>query len=155
LNPSQARGPLRRLTEDSPRPDPVIHPETEPFWSGLAQGELKLQECGACHTYRFPFAPVCFKCLSFESTWRPISPRGTVAIAVRVHRATGNKVWAAHAPFISGLVDMEHGVRLPGRIHCTCGEATKRATSVSAVVIDSPGGVPILGFMHACVARKE
>src|SRR5690349_5090377 len=113
---------LDRYTEPAPRPDPVVHPETDGFWTGLAEGELRVQACTRCGTLRFPFASVCHVCLSFESTWQPIDPAGTVAAAVVVHRATGGRDWAAHVPFVSGLVDLEHGLRLPGRILCTCGD---------------------------------
>lgn len=118
--------PLVRLPEIGTRPDPVVHPETEGFWSALREGELRIQVCDACGTYRFPLAPVCFNCLSVESTWTPVAPEGTVACAVVVNRATGDRRWGAHVPFLSGLVDLEHGLRLPGRIACTCGEAQAR-----------------------------
>src|SRR5438132_10777818 len=103
---------LPRLADTAPRPEPVIHPDTEPFWRGLDEGELLAQRCANCGTHRFPFAPVCFRCQSFDHTWGPISPEGTVAIAVKVRRATGDPRWGRHVPFLSGLVDLEHGLRL-------------------------------------------
>ena len=143
--------PLDQLSDTEPRPDPVVHPEVEGFWSGLEAGELRVQACDRCGTHRVPFAPVCFNCRSFDFSWREISPEGTVAAAVVVHRATGEREWAAHVPFISGLVDLEHGVRLPGRIACTCGEATTRGAPVRAVVMAAPGRIPVQGFAHSCI----
>jgi uncharacterized OB-fold protein len=143
--------PLDRHTERAPRPDPVVHPDTGGFWTGLADGELRAQVCSGCGTYRFPFAPVCHACLSFGHAWQPIDPAGTVAVAVVVHRATGDQAWAGHTPFASGLVDLEHGLRLPGRILCTCGEGTARGAHVRAVVLEAPGLVPVHAFAHACV----
>ena len=143
---------LQRLTDAAPRPDPVIHPDTEAFWTGLRQGELRIQVCSRCGTYRFPLAPVCFRCLAFEHTWAAISPEGTVAVAVVVHRATGDPAWGRHVPFRSGLVDLEHGLRLPGRIVCTCGEALNRGARVRAVVLTSTGGVAVYAFAHACIS---
>jgi len=147
--------PLDKLTEVAPRPDPVVHPEVAGFWVGLADGELRVQVCSVCGTYRYPFAPVCFNCRSFESTWEPISPDGVVAAAVRVRRATGEQEWQAHVPFLSGIVELEHGLRLPGRIACTCGEALRRGTAVRAVVMPAGGGgIDVHGFAHSCVSAN-
>ena len=119
---------------------------------GLADGELRVQVCSGCGTHRFPFAPICFNCLSFDHSWEAIDPEGTTAVAVVVHRATGEQDWAAHVPFVSGLVDVEHGLRLPGRIACTCGEATRRGASVRAVTLAAPGQTTVYGFAHSCIA---
>jgi len=142
---------LDRLADTVTAPGPLIHPETEPFWAALSAGELRVQACSACGTHRYPFAPVCFKCRSFESSWEPVTGEGTVAAAVRVRRATGDRAWSDHVPFMSGIVDMEHGLRLPGRIVCSCGEAIMRGTPVRAVVMVSVERADVLGFAHACV----
>src|SRR5690348_9515858 len=111
--------PLEYLPETASRPDPIAHPETDGFRTGIIEGELRVQVCSHCGAHRFPFAPICYACLSFEHSWQRIAPNGIVATAVVVRRATGDKAWAAHVPFASGLVDLEHGLRLPGRILCT------------------------------------
>jgi uncharacterized OB-fold protein len=139
-----------RIVDEGPRPEPLVHPDTAPFWEGLEAGELRVQRCSSCGTYRFPFAPVCHRCLSFELTWEPIAVVGTVATAVRVQRATGDAAWGAHVPFISGNVDVEHGLRLPGRILCPCGEALRRGTPVRVVLLTAPGRPTIPGFAHDC-----
>jgi len=143
--------PLDQVSNAAPPVDPVVHPETEPFWHGIAVGELRVQRCTRCGTHRFPFGPVCFRCLSFDYTWEPLGGNGTVAVAAVVRRATGDKAWEPYVPFISGLVDLEHGLRLPGRILCTCGAATRRGTEVHAVVLTAPGRSDVHGFMHSCI----
>ena len=77
---------------------------------------------------------------------------GTVAAAVVVRRATGDPAWGAHAPFASGIVDLAHGLRLPGRILCTCGEGLRRGSAVRAVVLTSSGHPAVMAFGHACVS---
>jgi uncharacterized OB-fold protein len=146
---------LDRLTDPAPRPDPIVHPEVEGFWSGLEAGELRVQICDRCRTHRVPFAPVCFRCRSFEFSWEGISPEGTIASAVVVERATGEKEWSAYVPFISGLVDLERGLRLPGRIACTCGQAMQRGAPVRAVIMTAPGLIPVQGFAHSCVPPER
>jgi uncharacterized OB-fold protein len=146
---------LDQLIDFAPRPDPVVHPEVEGFWSGLEAGELRVQACDRCGTRRVPFAPVCFNCRSFEFSWERISPDGAVAVAAVVHRATGENEWSAYVPFVSGLVDLEHGLRLPGRVACTCGEATRRGAPVRAVIMAAPGCIPVLGFAHSCIPAER
>jgi uncharacterized OB-fold protein len=143
--------PLERITEPAPRPDPVVHPETDGFWSRLAEGDLTVQVCSRCGTPRFPAAPVCYVCLSFDHDWQSLDPNGTVATAAVVHRATGDPAWSDHTPFASGLVDLDRGLRLPGRILCTCGLGTARGARVRAVVSEGPGMVPVHAFAHSCV----
>jgi uncharacterized OB-fold protein len=142
---------FERIVDVRPSPQPVIHPETAPFWDGLEIGQFRVQVCGRCGTHRFPFAPVCFRCQSFELQWEPVDPAGMVASAVTVHRATGDPEWAAHVPFLSGTVDMEHGLRVPGQILCSCGKATLRGAPVRVVLLTGPQRTTVHAFAHACI----
>lgn len=132
-------------------PGPVVHPEVAPFWSNVAAGRLCLQVCGTCGIVRYPTSPICFACLSFDWTLVPISERGLVASAVIVDRATGSPEWAAMVPYISGLIDMDIGVRMPGRILCLCGEGVQRHSVVEAVRVASTTGTSIFAFAHSCI----
>ena len=144
-------GVLERIADERPRPEPMVHPDTAEFWAGLEASELRVQRCSACGTHRFPFAPICHVCGSFEVSWEAVPPQGTVATAVRVERATGDAAWAAHVPFISGNVHVAHGLRLPGRILCECGEALRRGTPLRVVLLVAPNRQTIHAFAHECV----
>jgi uncharacterized OB-fold protein len=128
----------------------VIHPENETFWRSLRAGELRLQRCTSCGVVRFPLGPLCHKCGSFEYSWDPMPPEGTVSAAVVIHRATGDQHWAEEVPFLTGLVDMAEGLRLPGRIFCDCGEAEKHGTPVTAGHLDMGEDYGVLCFTHSC-----
>lgn len=144
---------LARVTDTATAPSPVIHPETDRFWAGLAEGRLLIQLCSDCGTYRFPLAPVCFNCQSLGFTWAEVGAAGTVVTAVRVQRATGHRSWGTQVPYISGLVELEHALRLPGRIVCACGRALERGTPVAAVVLESTTRGSVLGFAHDCAGE--
>jgi uncharacterized OB-fold protein len=131
-------------------PGPIQHPESAPFWASVADGHFCLQVCDRCRTVRFPVSPVCFSCLSFEWSLLPINGRGRVASAVVVHVATGNQEWATAVPYISALVDMDVGVRLPGRVICRCGQALEKGTPVEAVRLFSNGELSVFAFAHDC-----
>lgn len=69
-----------------PRPLPVPTPETQAFWDGCAQGELRLQKCDACaHTY-FPPRDFCPKCSAREVTTFKASGKATLYSYVINHR---------------------------------------------------------------------
>ena len=62
-------------TEQPFRLLPRITPENEHYWTGGAQGELRLLRCGACQYYVHPPQPVCPECLSRELEVAAVSGR--------------------------------------------------------------------------------
>jgi uncharacterized protein len=128
-------------------PAPVVHPESAPFWHGLGEGRLELQKCDSCGTVRWPIAPVCWNCTSLDATWTPVATSGTVSAAVTVRRATGNQVWAEVVPFVSAMVDMADGLRLPGRILAE--SDVPAGTPVEAAWLDAGDGIGVLCFVPA------
>lgn len=137
---------------------PLIHPENEPFWNLVASGRLALQRCANCAVLRFPLAPICHACLSASFEWETITPHGTVNVAVLnpsapvgMPRIGLEPPWQEVAPYITGAVDMDCGVRLPGRIVCDCGEARVPGASVRGVMLETTNDTPMFGFGHSCV----
>jgi uncharacterized OB-fold protein len=51
---------------------------TAPFWAGTARGELLVQACGSCRTWRMPPRPMCPVCRSTAVEWVPTKGTGTV-----------------------------------------------------------------------------
>src|SRR5258708_22485250 len=144
---------------------PFIHPENEQFWSSIREHYLRLQRCDRCQTLRFPVCSNCYNCLATDHTWEAIEPEGTVATVLSIERqtipgtagvwgqerVTRDEAWKEAIPYHVALVDMKCGLRLPGRLLCTCRLALKHGTQVQAVVIQTLSGNPINGFAHECV----
>src|SRR4051812_19626953 len=154
---------LRRV-DVAPGSAPHLHPEIQPFWDSLQRGHLSVQRCADCATLRFPLSPNCHECLSGNYTWEPIDPRGVVNVAIEVHRAAAEMVtsgmsplppWRDIAPYNTGVVDMDAGVRLPGRIQCECGAALQPGTEVVAALMDTVKGLPVYGFAHDCKGSSD
>jgi len=55
------------------------------FWAGCARGELLVQHCAHCDAPRFPPRPMCPRCRSISSIWKPVSGRGTIWSFVVAH----------------------------------------------------------------------
>jgi uncharacterized protein len=151
MSDSNPYEPMREIADELPRPEPVVHPESEPFWDGLGIGELRIQVCADCGAYRFPVAPVCYRCRSFDYAWTPIEPTGRTSAVVEVTRATGDAIWGVHVPYLSGTVDVAHDLRLPGRILCSCGSARERGVAVHAVVLTARDRRPVHAWAHTCM----
>jgi uncharacterized protein len=68
--------------------EPVIDVDSEPFWKAARNGELLLQRCTDCGTYRWPLRTICWQCASRSYTEVAASRRGTVASWIVVHQPT-------------------------------------------------------------------
>jgi uncharacterized protein len=130
----------------------VVHPENEEFYRALGRGELRLQRCARCQVVRFPVAPVCYACPSFDFDWVQVPVDGHVSAAIIIHRATGDQAWAPAVPFVTAQVDMDGGWRLPGRVFCSCGAAERHGTPVRAAYLDAGSRLGVLCFVHDCPA---
>lgn len=96
------------------RPLPLPNAETEPFWQGCTRGELLLQRCRSCQTYRHPPSPICARCWSPEHDWVPSSGRGTVYSFVVVHHQF--REWSGEVPYVTAIVELAEGPRIVSNI---------------------------------------
>lgn len=64
------------LPDAMPGPQPGA--DDAQFWAFCERRELRVQQCGRCHTYRHPSSPVCPVCRSTETLWPEVSGDGTV-----------------------------------------------------------------------------
>lgn len=92
----------------SQRPLPAPDDASEPYWQGCREGELRMQRCAPCGHLRFPPRPMCPHCQSFESTWVPVSGRGTIYSWVVAHPPL-LPAFAERAPLTIVLVELEEG----------------------------------------------
>jgi uncharacterized OB-fold protein len=60
------------------RPAPVLAEGTAAFWTGGAEGELRICRCRSCGWWLHPPQPVCRCCRSRDVAPEPTSGRGTV-----------------------------------------------------------------------------
>ncbi len=87
---------------------PVRNADTDFFWEGTRQGELRLQKCNACGELRHPPGPVCPACHAMDRGYVVASGRGTV-FSFLVHHAP--QMPGRELPLTIALVELEEGVR--------------------------------------------
>jgi uncharacterized OB-fold protein len=88
---------------------PQTNRDTEFFWEGTKQDELRIQRCNACGALRHPPGPSCPACHAVDRSYVVSSGRGTVFSYV-VHRHP--PVPGRELPILIALVDLEEGTRL-------------------------------------------
>ncbi|MEZ5559241.1 MAG: OB-fold domain-containing protein [Pseudomonadales bacterium] len=94
------------------RPLPKPTPETEHFWEGTRQGELRLQRCDDCAHVYFPPRPFCPQCASREVSVFAASGRGRLESYVINQRGHP----AFDGPYAIALVTLDEGPRLMSNI---------------------------------------
>lgn len=93
------------------KPIPTVTAELAPFFEGARRGELVIQHCRSCGTYRFPPRELCSQCLSRDSDWLPVSGRGEVFTFNVMHQVY-HPGFAGETPYAVVLVKLAEGPKL-------------------------------------------
>lgn len=102
---------------------PPVILESEPFWEGLASGQLRLQRCGDCDAVVWYPRGLCPQCSSLILAWFTASGQGVVYSYTVVRRTEGP--FAAAVPYVVAYVELAEGPRVltnlvdcePGQVH--------------------------------------
>ncbi|GAA0378816.1 hypothetical protein Acor_77830 [Acrocarpospora corrugata] len=85
----------------------------EPYWQYAEAGELRLQQCVACASFRYPPAPICPECLTEEHDWAALSGQGSLLAWTVFHRQYFPDI---PVPYLVGAVVTAEGPILIGNI---------------------------------------
>ena len=94
----------------SHKPLPRPNTDSQPYWSGTAQDEVRYQHCAACARAQFPPRGACAHC-GGPLAWAVSAGRGSIHSYTRVARAP-SAAFKADLPYVMLLVDMDEGFRL-------------------------------------------
>lgn len=131
------------------KPLPVPDADSAPFWEGCRAHELRLQQCTACGTHRFPAGAVCPRCNSREARWVRASGRGTVFSWIVVRHPVPADVYAADVPYTVALIDLAEGVRMVSNIAGCAPEAVRAGMAVQVRFDDVTAGITLPRFVPA------
>ena len=92
---------------------PSINRDTEYFWDGCREGELRIQRCGGCGLLRHPPGPMCPECGATKPKYLVSDGRGVVYSYVVHHHP---QVPGKQTPFVVALVELDEGVRMLGEL---------------------------------------
>jgi uncharacterized OB-fold protein len=88
-------------------------PETEGYWAGVARGELMIKHCPRCDDHLYPRRMFCPRCGDDGLEWVRSSGRGRVYTFSTIYRAPDKEL---RVPYTNGIVELEEGVYLYGRL---------------------------------------
>lgn len=91
-------------------PEPSINPITEPFWEGLRNHRLTLQECTECGEVHYPPEVRCIHCFS-RLEWTEVDGTGTIYSYGIVHHPN-HPDYFTETPFVLGLVELKEGPKI-------------------------------------------
>lgn len=94
---------------DYNRPLPVPTPETQHFWDGCRDGELRLQRCNSCKEVYFPPRPFCPACSSRDVEICKASGKATLYSYIINHRPRPD---FGEAPHSIAVVTLAEGPRM-------------------------------------------
>lgn len=78
------------------------------YWEALEAGEFRLPRCAVCHRWTWPAHWRCGECGSWDFTWAPLEPAGTVYSWTRTWYAFDRmKERAADVPYVVVLVEID------------------------------------------------
>lgn len=94
---------------------PPVTPLDAPFWDGLREGELRLQQCAACQSFQYPPETFCYACGSTKVEWKRASGRGTVYSFITVHQRF-HAAFTDEMPYNVSIVELEEGPRVVSNV---------------------------------------
>ncbi len=90
---------------------------SRPYWEGLQNDELKVQQCHVCQTWQWGPEWICHKCLSENVDWVPIEGRGLIYSWTRVWHPT-HPALKNQGAYLAVLVELPDfgGIRMLGNL---------------------------------------
>lgn len=85
------------------------------FRDGLAAGDLLVQKCNSCHRLNMYPRYACPHCQSDDLGWQKAAGTGTL-MSVTTLRAGGPEKFEHEIPYALGIIRLDEGVQLLGRL---------------------------------------
>lgn len=124
-------------------------PDTPPdrsFQEFLAEGEMRMQQCGDCSRFFFFPRTICPHCGSTALAWQRLAGTGRVYSSTTVRQRPDRG-----GDYNVSLVDLPEGVRLMSRVLGVPPEQVEIGMDVVAAIADADGGKAIV--FHPRVSR--
>jgi uncharacterized OB-fold protein len=93
---------------------PRLTAVTRPFYKALADGRLLSTRCRNCRHLTFPPKGICPRCWRHAVEFEELAPTGVLRSFTEIHAAPAR--FAAQAPYLLGIVDLDAGVRCAARV---------------------------------------
>lgn len=130
------------------KPVPLVTEEMRPFFDGAKRGELWLQRCADCGTYRFPARAWCSSCLSQRTQWERSSGRGEVYAFTVMHQVY-HPAFATEVPYAVVIVKLAEGPKVTSKLVDVAADAVRIGLAVEVEFEDFGPDVSLPVFRAA------
>ena len=98
---------------DQAKPLPQADEQTQGFWDGCRDHELRLLCCEDCATYVHQPAPMCHACNSTRLQWKRVTGEGEVYSWVVIHHAPAT-AFQEETPYVIAWIELREqpGLRI-------------------------------------------
>jgi uncharacterized OB-fold protein/acyl dehydratase len=134
------------------RPRPAISRDTQFFWDGIDQGELRIQRCESCSALHHPPMVRCAKCGSYDLGHLVSSGRGTVYSFVEVHHP---QFPIFEYPLLAVLIELEEGTRILSNLLGVTAEQVEIGMPVELSIEATDPELNLPLFRPARLERRE
>lgn len=130
------------------RPFMPITSVSEPYWLHLQRNELWIPRCKSCSRLVFYPREICPHCFGLDFIWERLSGKGRVYTFTIIRRPFLPE-FAAIAPYVFAIVELEEGIRMATNIVNCPPEDVHIGMNVQAVFDTDEGGRKLLLFEPA------
>lgn len=97
------------------KPQPVIDPDSKPYWDALREHRLALKYCSACLRHHFYPRELCPYCHSDQLVWRDAGGHGTI-YSFTIARRAATPAFSGDVPYAIAVIDLDEGPRMTANI---------------------------------------
>jgi len=110
---------------------PEIKEVAKPFYEGMQQHKVMIQQCTRCSTHLPPAQIICDHCGSNDLKWIEVDGSGEIYSYVVYHRSF-HPAFDDQVPYTVALIELKEGPRLMGHLKLTQGQTYKVGSAVVA-----------------------
>lgn len=133
---------------DIPKPRPIPTPTSQPYWDGLADDRLLVQQCRDCMAWVFYPRSRCTSCLSDHLEWKELSGRGTIFTFTVTAQPTV-RMFSDEMPQLIAIVELDEGIRMTTTIASDDPSSLRVGAPVLPFFDHGPDGKTLLRFRIA------
>lgn len=131
------------MSWNKPLPQPT--PISAPFWDGLKEHQVKIQQCDSCNHWIFFPRAHCPQCASPSLSWRQIPGEGTL-YTYTITRVPTLPEFTDEMPQLLAVVELDQGPRLNTTLVGVDENALRVGMRVRPVFDDRPGSATLLRY---------
>lgn len=137
------------------KPIPLETPTSRPFWNGLAEKKVNIQQCDSCESWIFYPRRFCPDCLGKNLTWKQIKGTGTL-YTFTVSRRPTHPGFADEVPQLLAVVKLDEGPQMTSTLVNVAEDDIEIGMPLEPVFDESDDGKTVLlRYQPADISKRS